>query len=447
MSKSVVAVAPADNQSAVIFGPSDDPAPIPDAPAAGEPLLNDIELNNSNQFFEKFQHDYLVDDSKLLETLGPYSHESIPSFFGVSVTLPQHSLSHSSPVHNLDFTSFGGDLTARFGQTQLASPTAPNYPHLQNLDHFSLLSHDSVDSKRRQSDQVFRTPELFTQHQRLASRNASSRSSVPTLPHDSRKGRPQTSRPSFGENDNAHSGDSRRKTLPPVSFGSDLAFRKQSYDAPDAALIEAKSREHMFRENLRTFETPWPDEQSRPPSPPSAPKRRLSSANLGERDRNNLNKSNVWTADKQCVEEDERVKRCKKTHDDSDDATDDSGSGSIPQSATVAKSCKKARPKNKSRTLSDTVMPPPSRRKSQTLEPKSSRQNLTENEKKQNHIRSEQKRRNQIREGFADLTVMMPQASSANLSKCAILSHAVDWLSGLIEGNEKLRAQLARMER
>ena len=78
---------------------------------------------------------------------------------------------------------------------------------------------------------------------------------------------------------------------------------------------------------------------------------------------------------------------------------------------------------------------------------KSSRQNLTEEEKKQNHIKSEQKRRNQIKEGFDALMELIPDGMSAATSKCAILSKAAEWLSDLIDGNERLRAQLAALDR
>ena len=77
----------------------------------------------------------------------------------------------------------------------------------------------------------------------------------------------------------------------------------------------------------------------------------------------------------------------------------------------------------------------------------SKRQNLTEREKRQNHIRSEQKRRNQIKEGFANLSAMMPEAyaESSGNSKCTILAKSVEWLTRLSDGNARLRAQLAKL--
>ena len=86
------------------------------------------------------------------------------------------------------------------------------------------------------------------------------------------------------------------------------------------------------------------------------------------------------------------------------------------------------------------------RRKSRASETR--RQNLTEKEKKENHIKSEQKRRNQIKEGFASLLALMPDGvvEGSTNSKCIVLAKAVDWLTELQEGNERLRIQLRLLE-
>lgn len=87
------------------------------------------------------------------------------------------------------------------------------------------------------------------------------------------------------------------------------------------------------------------------------------------------------------------------------------------------------------------------RRKSKGKVNEAKRQNLTDKEKRENHIRSEQKRRNQIKEGFASLLEMMPNSVSdgAGNSKCIILSKSVDWMTSLKDGNERLRAQLIQL--
>jgi len=132
----------------------------------------------------------------------------------------------------------------------------------------------------------------------------------------------------------------------------------------------------------------------------------------------------------------------KRRRTDVDDASDDGDE--MPGSAR-----KKHRPHlsmsipHASRTLGNDDMTPgtPSgERKGSDAKP--ARVNLTEEEKKMNHIRSEQKRRNQIKEGFADLTDLMPETVSTGPSKCTILSKAVEWVQDLIEGNRKLREQL-----
>jgi hypothetical protein len=77
---------------------------------------------------------------------------------------------------------------------------------------------------------------------------------------------------------------------------------------------------------------------------------------------------------------------------------------------------------------------------------KASRENLTEDQKRENHIRSEQKRRTLIREGFEDLGELVPGLRGGGFSKSAVLVMAGDWLEDLVRGNEVLRAECERLE-
>jgi len=56
---------------------------------------------------------------------------------------------------------------------------------------------------------------------------------------------------------------------------------------------------------------------------------------------------------------------------------------------------------------------------------------LTEEEKRANHIASEQKRRNTIRAGFKELTDIIPTLKNVNNSKSTILFKAVDYIKYL----------------
>ncbi|KAI9832326.1 MAG: hypothetical protein M1826_002012 [Phylliscum demangeonii] len=74
------------------------------------------------------------------------------------------------------------------------------------------------------------------------------------------------------------------------------------------------------------------------------------------------------------------------------------------------------------------------------------RENLSEEQKRSNHILSEQKRRNLIKQGFDDLCTLVPDLSGGGFSKSAILTQAADWLEDLLAGNEELRSILASLK-
>ena len=78
-------------------------------------------------------------------------------------------------------------------------------------------------------------------------------------------------------------------------------------------------------------------------------------------------------------------------------------------------------------------------------EQKSNRENLSESQKRTNHIASEQKRRDLIKQGFDDLCELIPELKGGGSSKSAMLAQAASWLEDLIRGNEALRRQLAEL--
>jgi len=74
------------------------------------------------------------------------------------------------------------------------------------------------------------------------------------------------------------------------------------------------------------------------------------------------------------------------------------------------------------------------------------RENLTEEQKRENHIKSEQKRRNLIREGFDELCHIVPGLKGGGFSKSAVLSQVADFLDAMVHGNAQLERQLANSE-
>jgi hypothetical protein len=86
------------------------------------------------------------------------------------------------------------------------------------------------------------------------------------------------------------------------------------------------------------------------------------------------------------------------------------------------------------------------RRKSNAGGLKAARENLTEEQKRANHILSEQKRRNLIKQGFDDLCTIVPQLRGGGYSKSTMLGQAAHWLEELSQGNELLKVQLADLK-
>ncbi|KAI1179562.1 hypothetical protein F4777DRAFT_574868 [Nemania sp. FL0916] len=78
------------------------------------------------------------------------------------------------------------------------------------------------------------------------------------------------------------------------------------------------------------------------------------------------------------------------------------------------------------------------RRKSAANQPKPPRENLTDAQKRENHIKSEQKRRGAIKEGFDDLTFIVPNLIMGGFSKSTILNITGEWLDDLIRGNREM---------
>jgi hypothetical protein len=77
---------------------------------------------------------------------------------------------------------------------------------------------------------------------------------------------------------------------------------------------------------------------------------------------------------------------------------------------------------------------------------KSMRENLTEEQKRTNHILSEQKRRNLIKQGFEELCSLVPELQGGGFSKSAMLIQAAEWLEDVLRGNEILRTQLLELK-
>ncbi|KAK2066437.1 hypothetical protein P8C59_000261 [Phyllachora maydis] len=77
---------------------------------------------------------------------------------------------------------------------------------------------------------------------------------------------------------------------------------------------------------------------------------------------------------------------------------------------------------------------------------KQPRENLSESQKRENHIKSEQKRRTVIKEGFDDLCEIVPGLKGGGFSKSMMLSMAAEWLEDMLQGNAILSARVVEVE-
>ncbi|KAJ3561956.1 hypothetical protein NPX13_g8745 [Xylaria arbuscula] len=85
------------------------------------------------------------------------------------------------------------------------------------------------------------------------------------------------------------------------------------------------------------------------------------------------------------------------------------------------------------------------RRKSGLSQSKPPRENLTEAQKRENHIKSEQKRRLAIKEGFEDLAFIIPSLKNGGYSKSSTLNIAGEWIESLVGGNGTMEEMLLNL--
>ncbi|RPA87000.1 hypothetical protein BJ508DRAFT_410586 [Ascobolus immersus RN42] len=74
------------------------------------------------------------------------------------------------------------------------------------------------------------------------------------------------------------------------------------------------------------------------------------------------------------------------------------------------------------------------------------RDHLTEDQKRENHILSEQKRRDLIRKGFTELCSLVPELREGGYSKSVVLMHVATFLEELKARNERLRGYVRELE-
>ena len=219
-----------------------------------------------------------------------------------------------------------------------------------------------------------------------------------------------------------------------IRWGSDAGFgNAQGFvPPPSQESVAANERAHMHAVeqafSLTTATVPSSADTTRASSPIRTLDRRTTEA-IGQNHHE---------------DEDSRPRKRRKSRykEEEDDDDDD-----MPSTSNT-KNAKKRKPSKKGSISSPAADSEGGhkRRKSAVPVPKPTRENLTEDQKRENHIKSEQKRRTLIREGFEDLNELVPGLRGGGFSKSAILIMAADWLEELMQGNQVLQARLDQLE-
>ncbi|PVH80833.1 hypothetical protein DL98DRAFT_417878 [Cadophora sp. DSE1049] len=406
------------------------PFPSPTAPAPGPSLLDDNESKFLDSFFDgvssdQFNYNFFNNAPDGSE-LGHGWDEIPPAFMGTTSSFGQQPQIGS---HGLQDTHFG-EMNSHMN----AGPSIPPSTSADVLAAASVLQNGSAARSHSMSDGLFRGQDLHVANGQPRTQSMS------IQPSRTQAGFPQRldnymqdnffTDMVFGgqaEGSMRQAGSSRKVD---IHWGSDVAFgTPQGFVAPPTQEhhLASGGAYKQVVENALTL-NPSSADTTRPSSPvmtkSEARSRAISNANGIEGD-----------------DQDSRPKKRRKSkfQEDADEEEE--------LTAVASKSTKKRKPGKKGSIES----PAPEsesnkRRKSTAAAAAKARENLTEDQKRENHIKSEQKRRTLIREGFEDLGELVPGLRGGGFSKSAVLIMAADWLEDLIKGNEDLQRRLDQME-
>ncbi|RDW90404.1 basic helix-loop-helix domain-containing protein [Aspergillus mulundensis] len=413
-----------------MFGYSfhDFPEDIPYEPApaspVGPPLLNDTESNmldnflttiNTNPFSNDFWFPASQNDTNGTFLSGfDWSNELPPTFEGSTSSLPPlhpPSFSHRSVEKsfgnmpeqpNPEVVSAASMLFQNGMNNSETNSAYGNQPlAFSNVDYLQL----NGTGKERQ----------HTGHMPDRRTSVSSRAHISAGYH--------TTEMFFDVQEPISAERQMTAKVQPLHWGSDSSFMDRGYVAPpDQPDEEQRTKEMM--EKLQCLERQSSAANTRPPTPD----RRVSHQTIPfESEAINQNSG----LRKDYVDSIEDLSHPKKKQRLLVKEEDDEISDGITSKQRTKRS------KGSGRRLStDTV------RKSRPSQSSKPRENLTEEQKRSNHIHSEQKRRNLIKQGFDDLCTLVPGLRGGGFSKSAVLTQAADWLEDIITGNEQLKKQL-----
>lgn len=224
----------------------------------------------------------------------------------------------------------------------------------------------------------------------------------------------------------------RRTSQPPVEvqWGSDTRFNRATSYVPDSARETYDALEAVQLSYMACIEPSKSAATTRPSSPNGE-----SSSTARPPVRNGVNPDTTEN------DADAPPRKRRKSRNGKEDAEEEDDS----TAESTGKGSKKRKGKADGPGAPGENGTSGKRRKSGTGA-KAARENLSEAQKRENHIRSEQKRRTLIKEGFDDLCELVPGLKGGGFSKSTMLTMAAEWLEDMLKGNQQLTSQLAALE-
>ncbi|KAI5918763.1 hypothetical protein F4810DRAFT_554792 [Camillea tinctor] len=331
---------------------------------------------------------------------------------------PQHQhqhqqQQHTSPNISIDNSTVHADVAAVLTTLQNGHPSRTN-----SLNHGSMLTSQSINTPIDHTGSTHRaniSPER-NDHMRHAQSNEPDH-----LFTDMVFGAPRL-------------GSQRHVEAPDLQWGSDATFAGAGGFVPP----EHESTENLVRRRMSVMKAIGINR--------SATTTRAPTPSGNEEDFSNRRDSNVNGYIKEEVDLEAPAKKRRKSKAKEEVEI---GGGDLPtiQPKAAARKRKSKPDLNGAPEASSSVQETPGKRRKSGLNagPKLPRENLTDAQKRENHIKSEQKRRGAIKEGFEGLCEIVPNLKGGGYSKSTMLVIAGEWLEALIKGNEEIsRGQLSR---
>ena len=401
------------------------PLPSPPPLASGPSLLDDSDTRFLDSFFDGVSSDQYIDPT---ETWNYEWTDLPPDFLGTQTSFGQHLDPIGSDVHQqLTFPEFKNPL----GFVPIHEHAPPPPPPPPQPSHDTLAGTSYIPNAHHSSDfmapmapqQQHMQPQFMGQQMMHNDYNQVRRVAKP---NNVMRHAPMSEAMYGGAPYSTFSPSQTLAKKVEIKWGTDSGFQNGQRFVPPPNAITQEDIDECIASTLECFQ-PGSNVSTRPNSPQTA-KQQVFEQRLGS-----INEALV-----KADSEDNKAKRKKKTKVKDEDYEDE-------EENSATKNGRKRRPKSFG-AGGDTETPQKRRKSSASSAPKMARENLTEDQKRENHIKSEQKRRTLIKEGFEDLNELVPDLRGGGFSKSAVLIMAADWLEDLINGNKALAAQLAELE-